>query len=93
MNIKKTVNKFLDQIHAASEQNPDIISFDIEDSICLKTIKKFKLEKILNDISPPDIQWQDLFSEKYKIDDKTKIEMLKNLKKLYGEAGINLDFS
>lgn len=93
MDVKKTVDKFLDQIQSASEKNPDIISFDIEDDICLKTIKKYKLEKILNNISPPDIQWHELFSEKYKIDDKIKIEMLKYLKKLYEEVGINLNFS
>lgn len=39
MNVKKTVDKFLDQIQSVSEKNPDIISFDIEDDICLKTIK------------------------------------------------------
>ncbi len=61
MNVKKTVDKFLDQIQSASEKNPDIISFDIEDDICLKTIKKFKLEKILNNISPPDIQWNEYY--------------------------------
>lgn len=91
MNIKKKVDSYANQIVAALEKNPDQISFDDEDNICLKVIEKFKLEKILNGDAPPDITWQDLFfKEEYVINEKIKIKMLETIKTLYEDFGINL---
>ena len=90
MDIKKA-DSYANQIIAALDKNPDQISFDDEDNICLKIIKKFNLEKILKDDKPPAITWQDLFfKEKYVINEKTKIEMLETIKNLYEDFGINL---
>ena len=91
MDIKKKADNYADQIVAALDKNPDQISFYDEDKICLKIIEKFNLEKILNGDAPPDITWQDLFfSGKYVINEKTKIEILKTIKALYNDLGINL---
>ena len=91
MDIKKKANNYADQIVVALDKNPDQISFDDEDNVCLKIIEKFDLEKILNGDTPPDITWQDLFfTGKYVINEKTKIEILKTIKALYKDLGINL---
>jgi len=91
MDIKKKADSYADQIVAALDKNPDQISFDDEDNICLTIIEKFDLEKILNGNAPPDITWQDLFfTGKYAINEKTKIEILKTIKALYKDLGINL---
>tara|TARA_B100001121_G_C18451847_1_gene508902 strand:- start:273 stop:551 length:279 start_codon:yes stop_codon:yes gene_type:complete len=91
MDIKKKANSYTDQIVVALDKNPDQISFDDEDNVCLKIIEKFDLEKILNGRAPPDITWQDLFfTGKYAINEKTKIEILKTIKALYKDLGINL---
>ncbi len=81
MDIKKKADSYSDQIVAALDKNPDQISFDDEDNICLKIIEKFDLKKILNGNAPPDITWQDLFfTGKYAINEKTKIEILKTIR-------------
>ena len=91
MDIKKKADNYNDQIIAALDKNPDQISFDDEDNVCLKIIEKFDLEKTLNGDAPPDITWQDLFfTGKYVINEKTKIEILKTIKALYNDLGINL---
>jgi|TARA_B100001094_G_C17507311_1_gene473922 hypothetical protein len=89
MDIDKKVDNYSDQIVAALEKNPDQVCFDDEDGVCLKVIEKFNLEKKLNGDAPPGITWQDLFFKKdYKINDKTKIEMLETVKTLYEDLGI-----
>tara|TARA_B100000073_G_C23636117_1_gene534609 strand:+ start:213 stop:491 length:279 start_codon:yes stop_codon:yes gene_type:complete len=91
MDIDKKVDSYSDQIVAALENNPDQVDFNDEDNICLKVIEKFNLEKKLNGDAPPGITWQDLFHKKdYKINDKTKIEMLETVKTLYEDFGIKL---
>ena len=91
MDIDKKVDSYADQIVAALENNPDQVDFNDEDNICLKVIEKFNLEKKLNGDAPPGITWQDLFHNKdYKINDKTKIEMLETVKTLYEDFGIKL---
>lgn len=91
MNIKKKVDSYANQIVAALEKNPDQISYDDEDNICLKVIEKFNLKKILNGDAPPDITWQDLFfKEEYALNEKIKIEMLDTIKVLYEDFGIKL---
>ena len=73
------------------DKNPDQVSFDDEDNICLKVIEKFNLSNKLNGVAPPAIGWQELFfTKKYGIDEKTKIEMLKTIKDLYKDFGIDL---
>ena len=91
MDLKKKVDSYSDQIVAALEKNPNQVCFDDEDGICSKVIEKFNLEKILNGDTPPGITWQDLFfKEQYKINDKTKIEMLETVKALYEDFDIKL---
>ena len=91
MNIKKKVDSYANQIVAALEKNPDQISFDDEDNICLKVIEKFNLKKKFNGDAPPDITWQDLFfKEEYALNEKIKIEMLDTIKVLYEDFGIKL---
>ena len=92
MDIKKKADSYADQIVAVLDKNPNQISFDDEDNICLKIIKKFNLEKILNGDAPPNITWQDLFfKEKYVINEKTKIKMLETIKNLYEDFDIYLN--
>lgn len=91
MDINKKVDSYANQIVAALDKNSDQVSFDDEDNICLKVIEKFNLSNKLNGDAPPAITWQDLFFKKeYGIDEKTKIEMLKSIKDLYKDFGIDL---
>ena len=91
MDIEKKVDSYDDQIVAVLDKKPDQVSFDDEDNICLKVIEKFNLANKLNGDAPPAIRWQELFFTKdYGINEKTKIEMLKTIKVLYKNFGINL---
>lgn len=91
MDIDKKVDSYADQIVAALDKNPDQVSFDDEDNICLKVIEKFNLSNKLNGDAPPAIRWQELFfTKEYGINEKTKIEMLKTIKDLYNDFDIDL---